>query len=49
MMILLSKKRFRLARERVVAAQTPTATASENLDEEQKRMRLAADYARDAN
>jgi hypothetical protein len=45
----IEQERFRLARERVVAAQTPTTTAFENLDEEQKRMRLAADYARDAN
>jgi hypothetical protein len=46
---VIEQNRFRLARERVVAAQTPTTTAFENLDEEQKRMRLAADYARDAN
>jgi hypothetical protein len=45
----IEQERFRIARERVVAAQTPTTTAFENLDEEQKRMRLAADYARDAN
>jgi hypothetical protein len=45
----IEQEKFRIARERVVAAQTPTTTAFENLDEEQKRMRLAADYARDAN
>ena len=44
----IEQEKFRLARERVVAAQTPTTTAFENLDEEQKRLRLAADYARDA-
>jgi hypothetical protein len=41
----IEQEKFRIARERVVAAQTPTAF--ENLDEEQKRVRLAGDYARD--
>jgi hypothetical protein len=44
---VVEQEKFRLARERVVAAQFPTTTPFEYLDEEQKRMRNAAAYATD--